>query len=157
MSTTASPLELFGTDEPPPERRYLAAGALSAWLEDGNLRDIRFGGVEIVRAINYLARDESWGTFKPFISNLRVFKARPSSSSNMTRSAASPAKALPTRCASAAKRRNADDGSRATAVTIEKDHGRIETRRYAASANVGWIASERADPGRSSSSGAVRK
>ncbi len=26
---------------------------------------IRFGGVEIVRAINYLARDASWGTYKP--------------------------------------------------------------------------------------------
>ncbi|MEP9386396.1 hypothetical protein [Mesorhizobium sp. KR9-304] len=66
------PLELFGTDEPPPERRRLAAGLLSAVLEDGNLRDIRFAGIEIVRAINYLARDESWGTFKPTLSNLRV-------------------------------------------------------------------------------------
>lgn len=66
------PLELFGTEEPPPERRYLAAGPLSAVLEDGNLRDIRFGGVEIVRAINYLARDESWGTFKPVLSNLDI-------------------------------------------------------------------------------------
>jgi hypothetical protein len=66
------PLELFGTDEPPPDRRHLLAGPLSAVLEDGNLRDIRFGGVEIVRAINYLARDASWGTFKPEISNLRI-------------------------------------------------------------------------------------
>ena len=66
------PLELFGTDEPPPERRRLIAGPLSAVLEDGNLRDIRFSGVEIVRAINYLARDESWGTFKPVLSNLNI-------------------------------------------------------------------------------------
>jgi D-apionolactonase len=66
------PLELFGTDEPQPDRRHLLAGPLSAVLEDGNLRDIRFGGVEIVRAINYLARDASWGTFKPALSNLRI-------------------------------------------------------------------------------------
>lgn len=65
-------LELFGTEEPPPERRRLVAGPLSAVLEDGNLRDLRFGGVEIVRAINYLARDESWGTFKPVLSNLDI-------------------------------------------------------------------------------------
>ena len=66
------PLELVGTDEPPPERRHLIAGPLSAVLEDGNLRDIRFSGVEIVRAINYLARDASWGTFKPVLSNLNI-------------------------------------------------------------------------------------
>ena len=66
------PLELFGTKEPPPERRRLVAGPLSAVLEDGNLRDIRFEGIEIVRAINYLARDESWGTFKPTLSNLSI-------------------------------------------------------------------------------------
>ena len=69
---TLGPIELFGTDEPPPDRRRLVAGPLSAVLEDGNLRDIRFGGIEIVRAINYLARDDSWGTFKPVISNLRI-------------------------------------------------------------------------------------
>ncbi len=50
----------------------LVAGPLSAVLEDGNLRDIRFGGVEIVRAINYLARGDSWGTFKPVLSNLNI-------------------------------------------------------------------------------------
>ncbi|MEP9390049.1 hypothetical protein [Mesorhizobium sp. KR9-304] len=69
---TVGPLELFGTEEPPAERHRLVAGPLSAMLEDGNLRDIRFGGVEIVRAINYLARDASWGTFKPALSNLRI-------------------------------------------------------------------------------------
>ena len=32
-------------------------------------------------------------------------------------------------------------------TTVEKDHGRIETRCYRASANVDWIASERSYPG----------
>ena len=47
-------------------------------LEDGNLRDICFDGVEIVRAINYLARDASWGTFKPALSNLEITQERDS-------------------------------------------------------------------------------
>jgi predicted transposase YbfD/YdcC len=32
-------------------------------------------------------------------------------------------------------------------ITLEKGHGRIETRHYSASANVGWIASDRRYPG----------
>ena len=64
MSGDVSALDLFGTDEPIAERRLLTAGPLSAILEDGNLRTICFAGVEAVRAINYLARDASWGTYK---------------------------------------------------------------------------------------------
>lgn len=69
---TASPQELFGTDKPAPERRRLRAGPLSAVLEEGNLRDISWRGMEAVRAINYLARDQSWGTYKAGISGLEV-------------------------------------------------------------------------------------
>ena len=65
-------LALFGTDEPVAARRLLTAGPLSAILEDGNLRTICFGGVEAVRAINYLARDGSWGTYKAVQSNLEI-------------------------------------------------------------------------------------
>lgn len=36
----------------------------------------------------------------------------------------------------------------ATKTTVEKGHGRIETRRYLASRNVDWIASARSYPGR---------
>ena len=60
MSAGVSALDLFGTDEPVAERRLLTAGPLSAILEDGNLHTICFAGVELVRAINYLARDSSW-------------------------------------------------------------------------------------------------
>lgn len=35
----------------------------------------------------------------------------------------------------------------ATTTTVEKGHGRIETRTYLASSNVGWIASDRRYPG----------
>jgi D-apionolactonase len=76
MTTTviapASLIELFGTEEPQPARRTLRAGPLSAVLEDSNLRDVRFGGVEVLRAINYLARDTSWGTYASSMSRLEV-------------------------------------------------------------------------------------
>ncbi len=54
--------DLFGTDEPPLPRRRLRAGPLSALLEAGQLRDIRWHGVEAVRGIAYLLRDAAWGT-----------------------------------------------------------------------------------------------
>ncbi len=74
MKSAIGPVELFGTAEPLPARRKLVAGPLSAIFEDGNLRDIRLGDVELVRAINYLARDEAWGTFRPTLSNLRIME-----------------------------------------------------------------------------------
>jgi len=72
MSTGLSAFDLFGTDEPIASRRLLTAGPLSAIFEDGNLRTICFAGVEAVRAINYLARDGSWGTYKAVQSNLDI-------------------------------------------------------------------------------------
>ncbi|UCI25671.1 hypothetical protein [Mesorhizobium sp. B2-8-5] len=72
MTADPDPVALYGTDEPLPERRLLTAGSLTAILEDGNLRTISFAGVEVVRAINYLARDSSWGTYKAELSNVSV-------------------------------------------------------------------------------------
>jgi predicted transposase YbfD/YdcC len=43
--------------------------------------------------------------------------------------------------------RTAPAGELASTTTVEKGHGRIETRTYAASQNVGWIVSERSYPG----------
>ncbi len=65
-------IDLFGTDQPQPDRRTFRAGPLSAVLEEGNLRDIRYGGVEVLRAINYLARDTSWGTYAARLSALTI-------------------------------------------------------------------------------------
>jgi hypothetical protein len=70
MSPTA--LELFGTTEPAAERRVVRAGPLSVVLENGGLRDIRFHGVEALRAVSYLARDAFWGTFRAALSGLLV-------------------------------------------------------------------------------------
>lgn len=72
MTDSAGTLEVFGTNEPAPERKHLRAGPLTAVLEDGNLRDIRFGGVEVVRAINYLARSAGWGTHGAVMRDMRV-------------------------------------------------------------------------------------
>jgi hypothetical protein len=53
---------LYGTDVPPPRRLRLSAGALSAELVDGSIRRLAWNGVEIVRCISFLIRDEGWGT-----------------------------------------------------------------------------------------------
>lgn len=63
---------LFGTEEKPAESRILRAGPLSTVLEDGNLRAIRWHGVEAIRAVSYLVRDENWGTYAPVIEGLSV-------------------------------------------------------------------------------------
>ena len=65
-------VKLFGTDEPPAETRLLTAGPLTAELDAGNLRYIRFGGREAIRAISYVVRDQYWGTFNPRIEDFEV-------------------------------------------------------------------------------------
>lgn len=58
---------LFGTDEAVPAPRLLRAGALSCELVDGNLRNIRLAGREVLRAISYVVRDRDWGTYAPVL------------------------------------------------------------------------------------------
>ncbi|HEY8593836.1 MAG TPA: hypothetical protein VIL84_01215 [Devosiaceae bacterium] len=59
---TSENVSLFGTPQPPATARSLSCGPLSFSLEDGALRTIRWHGIELVRAINYPARDPDWGT-----------------------------------------------------------------------------------------------
>ncbi len=63
---------LHGTDEMPPTSRGLVAGKLSAELEGGNLRYVRFAGVEVMRAISFLVRSRAWATIEPRIADLTV-------------------------------------------------------------------------------------
>ncbi len=65
-------IKLCGTEETEAPNRVLRAGGLSVELENGQLRYIRAGGVEVLRAIAYLVRDENWGTFTPKLENLKV-------------------------------------------------------------------------------------
>ena len=70
--TPSQAVVLYGTDEPVAAPRLLRAGALSAELEAGNLRYVRYHGAEMIRAISYIVRDKNWGTYNPIIRNLNV-------------------------------------------------------------------------------------
>ena len=63
---------LFGTEEPAAETRQLRAGPLTAELDAGNLRYIRYDAREVIRAISYVVRDRYWGTYNPKIDSLTV-------------------------------------------------------------------------------------
>lgn len=65
-------VRLFGTDEPVEPPRIVTAGALSVELEAGNLRYIRYGGIEMIRAISFIVRDRNWATYTPLLSNLMI-------------------------------------------------------------------------------------
>ncbi|TAN29992.1 MAG: hypothetical protein EPN31_04900 [Castellaniella sp.] len=75
MNTITEPLraiKLFGTEEPVTAPRVLTAGPLTAEFDAGNLRHIRQGGVELIRAISFIVRDHNWGTYSPQIENLAI-------------------------------------------------------------------------------------
>ncbi|PMS34919.1 hypothetical protein B0G57_106145 [Trinickia symbiotica] len=72
MITASDMLGLYGTEQVEPTLRRLHAGLWSASLIDGALRDIRYDGVEVIRAIAYLVRDKDWGTCRPEISDQRI-------------------------------------------------------------------------------------
>ena len=63
---------LFGTEEPVEQPRILKAGPLTAEFESGNLRYIKFHGVEMIRALSYIVRDKNWGTYNPRLSALKI-------------------------------------------------------------------------------------
>jgi hypothetical protein len=65
-------VRLFGTEEPVAPPVVLKAGPLTAELEAGNLRYIRFEGRELLRAVSFIVRNRNWGTYNPEISNLEV-------------------------------------------------------------------------------------
>ena len=65
-------IKLFGTKLADAKSRTLTAGPLSALLSNGALRAIRYHGVEVLRGIAYLVRDQNWGTYAPAIENLKV-------------------------------------------------------------------------------------
>jgi len=69
-------VKLFGTDVADSKGKSLQAGAISAMLDNGALRYIKLGDVEVLRAIAFLVRDENWGTFTPKIANLKISKSR---------------------------------------------------------------------------------
>ena len=70
--TTPRALALYGTEEEVAAPRILTAGKLTAELEAGNLRYVRWGGEEVLRAVSFIVRDKDWGTYAPAISDLTI-------------------------------------------------------------------------------------
>jgi D-apionolactonase len=65
-------VRLCGTDRTDPPTRLLNAGALSVELDNGALRYVRMGEIEVLRGIAFLVRDENWGTYTPAIDDLAI-------------------------------------------------------------------------------------
>ena len=63
-------IALYGTTEPVPDRLELEAGPVSLTFENGALRWIRLGDVEVLRGIAFLVRDRNWGTPSAEISGI---------------------------------------------------------------------------------------
>jgi hypothetical protein len=63
---------LFGTEEKVTPRKPLRAGPLACELDGGNLRYVRIGGKEAIRAIAFIVRDKDWGTYNPAIEDLEI-------------------------------------------------------------------------------------
>ena len=73
MTTAPSEaLTLYGTEQEAPEARTITAGALTAELEAGKLRWIRYGGTEALRGLAFVVRGGGWETYAPQIANLEI-------------------------------------------------------------------------------------
>ncbi|MDE2383326.1 MAG: hypothetical protein KGO53_01805 [Alphaproteobacteria bacterium] len=66
----------FGTSEPPAKKAILKAGPLAAAFQGGGLADIRHDGIEVLRGISFLVRDENWGTCPARVSGLKITKRK---------------------------------------------------------------------------------
>ena len=45
--------------------RTLTAGPMSVEFDNGQLRYLKVDGIEVLRAVAFLVRDENWGTYVP--------------------------------------------------------------------------------------------
>lgn len=70
--SVSAAIKRCGTEQPDVIGRLLRAGPLSVELDNGNLRYLKVGGVEVLRALAFLVRDENWGTYVPTLSDLVV-------------------------------------------------------------------------------------
>jgi len=65
-------IALCGTQQPDVVGRTMRAGPMTVEFDNGQLRYLKVNGVEVLRAIGFLVRDENWGTYPPAISDLKV-------------------------------------------------------------------------------------
>jgi hypothetical protein len=61
-----------GTREKAPKSITLRAGELTVEFVAGGLRTLRYEGHEVLRAIAYVVRDSSWGTYNPEITECSI-------------------------------------------------------------------------------------
>jgi hypothetical protein len=61
-----------GTEQPDVVGRLLRAGPMQVEFDNGQLRYLKMNGVEVLRAVGFLVRDENWGTYTPLISRLEI-------------------------------------------------------------------------------------
>jgi hypothetical protein len=66
---TKVPLCYDGSGQPPPQRRLVRAGPLTAWYSAGELRYVRWGKHEVMRRLYVAVRDRNWGTVPAVISD----------------------------------------------------------------------------------------
>ena len=66
------PIALTGTEQPNVAGRVLRAGPISVELDNGQLRYLKVNGIEVLRAVGFLVRDENWGTYTPALTGLSV-------------------------------------------------------------------------------------
>ena len=72
MSLSSRWALLHGTPKPPLERVQLQAGPLSMLLEDGDLRYVRYGDVEVLRRVYVAVRDANWRTPPMTVADLQI-------------------------------------------------------------------------------------
>jgi hypothetical protein len=74
MKTTnvSRAIKLCGTEQPDVAGQILKAGPLTVEFDNGALRYLKVNGVEALRALAFLVRDENWGTYVPKLSNLEI-------------------------------------------------------------------------------------
>jgi D-apionolactonase len=65
-------IALYGTEEPDEKGRVLRAGSLSVEFQNGQLRYVRRGDKEVMRAVAFIVRDEVWGTYNAEIAQLEI-------------------------------------------------------------------------------------
>lgn len=63
---------LCGTEQTDVVGRVVKAGPMQVEFDNGQLRYLKVHGVEVLRAIGFLVRDENWGTYVPKISALKI-------------------------------------------------------------------------------------
>jgi hypothetical protein len=72
MKHPSRAIKLCGTEQADVVGRTLVAGPLTVELDNGNLRYLRVAGVEVLRSLSFLVRDENWGTYIPVLSDVKV-------------------------------------------------------------------------------------